>query len=859
MMRWSCAAGMAILFTACGGGGGGSGGEGGTSPPVQPVGPALLFSPDKLTTTVEAGLSATVSVNATVVRPADFTGNVYALVVDNSGVILPNPRLLANSSTSYTATVQTSPSLAPGVYKGSFTVELCRDTACASQYPGSPMSLPYEFTVTAPKPAALTASPTTLAATMNLGGAPPHQLSITIGGASLQWSAASNAGWIKLSKSSGTGISSLGVDVDPTGLKEGKYDGEITLTSTDGQTVRVPVSLTMLANAFQTSASGYTFNAINGAPIGSQDITIALSNQASGPWSAATDSTWLSVNPGTGTTPGQATLSVDPARGKLASGSYSAKLTLSSPYAKDGAVPVQLNLTKATLSSSVPAVTLGGAYGRDFPSVPLTLSLNTKGNAWPWQLAGVPVWARFNATSGSINESGTALTVTPNYTAAPVGSTTVALAPQAAVNGDTVAAGVSLTINRDQQKILPSVAGVAFVQTPGWSSLTRTVTVSDNYGLGTGWSAASDQGWLTVARSGNSLSLQANPASLPLDAISYATVTLTPAITGVTVPETIRVALWNGSAAPAPMTRLALTYTNLVADPIRPLVYAHNGGGSIDVYNVYTAQKKATVPLASALGDMAVAPDGGHLYAYDTANRSVNVLDLATLAKSATWALTNAVSGADRILSIRPNGVEIVLTSSGAYRASDGKLLAAAGFLAPGLFGTASIAATPDGKHIYTQDTGYSPSSAGALSFDYSEMGGGTVFSARTGGGSGGSNGGDIAVNADGSRVYTANGAPYRCEIFDAGMKPFGELPGGDAYPNNVEVDSDGRVYCGINGIYSTYDVWMHDANGALLKSFKLVGYAHGLLRRQMVVSGDARMMVALTDDPALVIVAVGP
>jgi hypothetical protein len=72
-------------------------------------------------------------------------------------------------------------------------------------------------------------------------------------------------------------------------------------------------------------------------------------------------------------------------------------------------------------------------------------------------------------------------------------------------------------------------------------------------------------------------------------------------------------------------------------------------------------------------------------------------------------------------------------------------------------------------------------------------------------------------------------------------------------------VDNDGRVYCGINGIYSTYDIWMHDANGALLKSFKVVGYAHGLLRRQLVVSGDARMMVSLTDDPAMVIVAVGP
>lgn len=872
--RWLGMAAMAVLLAACGGGGGGDsssgggvvgGGGGGGAvtpppPPPAPSGPALVFTPSKMTATVEAGVSATVSVEATVQRPADFTGTVYTMVTDSANVILPGARLLASTATQYTATVQTSPSLAAGSYKGTFTVKMCKDSACASQYPGSPMDLPYEFTVTAPKPAALTAAPqTTLSATMHFGDTAAQRASVNVGGNNLQWSAASSVAWAKLSNNSGTGAGAFDVDFLAAGLSAGSYTGEITVSSADGQSVKLPVSLTMLPTAFQTAASGYTFNAVNGAPISSQDISITLSNQASAQWSAASDTAWLAVSPASGTTPGTATLSVDPAKGTLASGTYTANLTLSSPNAANSVAPVQLNLTKPSLTSSVPAITLGGTYGRDFASVPLTLTLNTKTNSWPWKLLGAPPWAQFSATSGSVNESGVTLSVTPSDVPGTVGSATVMLAPQATVNGDTATAGVALTLNRDQRKLVPSLTGVAMVSTPGWSRLSRTLTVSDNFGLGADWSAASDQGWLAAVRTGDTLTLTANPAALPLDTISYATVTLSSSTAGVAAPEKIRIALWRGSAAPAPLTKLAAGYTRAVADPIRPIVYVHNGGSTIDAYNLYTGQKTATVSLGTTLGDMTVSQDGAHLYAYDLNRPGVVVLDLGTMTTSsaAGWSLPKAVSSADRILSIRPNGVELLLTSSGVYRASDGRSTASLGFFAPAV--AASMAATPDGKRVYTQDTGASPSVANMLAVDYSEMSGGALFAAKSASGSGGGNGADIAVNVDGSRVYTANGTPSSCAVLDAKLAAAGTLPGGEATPNNVEVDSYGRVYCGATGASGTADVWMHDANGLLLKSFRLAGAGHALLQRQLVVSGDGMLVIGLTDDPAVTIVAVGP
>ena len=68
------------------------------------------------------------------------------------------------------------------------------------------------------------------------------------------------------------------------------------------------------------------------------------------------------------------------------------------------------------------------------------------------------------------------------------------------------------------------------------------------------------------------------------------------------------------------------------------------------------------------------------------------------------------------------------------------------------------------------------------------------------------------------------------CRRHHAGF--IGALPGGEAYPNNVEVTSDGRPTCGISGWYAASDFWVHSPAGALL--------------------------VALTDDPVIAFVPIG-
>jgi hypothetical protein len=98
---------------------------------------------------VNAGSSLTLNVIAAVARPAKFSWHRVASVTDSNGVLQPNPQLVRDSDSQYHAVLQTSPGAGGRHYKGNFSVRLCRDSACASQFPGSPVSLPYDLQIVA--------------------------------------------------------------------------------------------------------------------------------------------------------------------------------------------------------------------------------------------------------------------------------------------------------------------------------------------------------------------------------------------------------------------------------------------------------------------------------------------------------------------------------------------------------------------------------------------------------------------------------------------------------------------------------------------------------------------------------------
>ena len=844
--RWLAMSCVALLAACGGGGGGGSGGD-----------PSLSFTPATLSGSVQQGEVGTLTISATVLNADKITSTAWLIVEDPDHVLTGGVDLSSIDASHFSATLHSSPSLSIGHHRGSFPVHVCKDQQCGQKWTRD-ASLAYDIDVEA---APLQVAPTTATdSTVPWKGTDTDRVTIAVSGGT-QWTAASGASWLVVS-SGATGTSpgtvTLGFATGP--LAEGDYSTDVTVSS-GTQSVRVPVTLHVVAPQFVIDSGGSpVFTAINGAPVAPQSFSFELDSGSSVPWSLSSDSAWLLASATSGTTPASVTLSVDPSVGPLAAGAYDGVLTLSSTGIANRGVPAHLQLIKPTLSASVPSVTLGGARGRDLLSSPsVLLALNTGSNAYPVSMSASASWLSISPAQPVVGQSGTTLTVAPVAANVTAGSTSQAVVFTSIVNGDTVTAPLTVNINADQRRLLPSVWGVGFASTPTGTVLTRTIAISDNFAGQLAWTASSDHAWLKVTAAGttggaSSLVLTADPSSLTDGTISYANVTVSTTTANVS-PATIRVGLWKSATGVTAVTSLTgANPTTLTADKLAPLVYANSGGADIAVYNAYTASRVATIAgVGSALGQMAVSPDGSRLYVLDTTNRSMKVIDLGTLTVVDTWPLANAVSTGTNLIAIRPNGVEVVLVGDGTAYAN-GQLVGT-----PGISGR--LTATDDGRKVYTTDVGYSPASVAAWDVDYSAMAGGTLFATVHPGAfdsTSGENGRDIAVTGDGSALYTASGSPYAClSVSPSDLKLIGALPGGNPYPNNVEVTSANQVVCGLQNAYNPADIMVYSPAGALVGSYKIAGYARGLQANELVVTPDGFIVVAETEDPLLAFVPI--
>jgi hypothetical protein len=864
---------IAALLAGCGGGGGGGGSGGGTTTPS--ASPALTFTPATVTATANAGTSLTINVMAAVARPSDFSGaTVFASVTDSNGVILPSSNVVRDSDSQYHAILLTSPTLAANNYKGSFSVRLCRDSACASQFPGSPVALPYDITVSPAGANTFTAVPAMpLTASAQAGGAAPAAVTVAIGAAGRSWTASNGgAAWLKLSATSGTGDSSLSVSYDATGLAQGQYFANLTINSNDNQSVALPVALTVLPPGLVLGNNSVTFNAINGAAIPTQIVSLDTDNKITTNWTASSDAAWLAVSPTAGSTPATTVLTVDPTIGTLASGTYRGNITITPAGLAVRSLPVTLNLSPATLSTSLTTVTLGGTLGRTFSAGQnFTLGLNTGTINWPWQLTGVPSWATVTAAAGTVNAAGATVTFKAKPANALTGITSALMTAMANVNGDVISNAVLVSLNKDQHKLLPAETAVAFVSMPGWSRLTRTISVSDNYGSSSfgGMTASSDQSWLVVGVSNDKLILTADPSQLLSDTVNTATITVSASDPDASAPEVIRVALWKGSAAPSAQLKTSLPYTNVAADPARPYAYLHNGGAVIDVYNVFTGVKEASITGFSAhLGDMAVTPNGDTLYVVDIDSARLTAVNLATRTISKQLVLAAPGTKATRVKLIRPNGVEMLLLS-------DGQLFLTSTFQRIGVLPLTSggaLAVSSDSKRVVQQGEASGSVMHTSVTVDYAALNGGTLFAAKQTQASHTSpstQGQDLWVtgssepddNLKNMRVYSAAATPKSCVVMNAiDLGILSYLSIGDAAPNNIKVAQDGRIFCGGAAKSTNNDIYMYDSTGArIIQQYKLSTTGKQLLPRQMVLSGEGWMITAITDDGIVTFLPIGP
>jgi hypothetical protein len=136
-------------LAACGGGGGGGGGGGSGSPPPPPTLPTIKLSTNSVsetgTTTNDVAPIATIQVSFSSVPAAapyfkaTFTGTAVAGYGASSDT---------TSGVTLLVALWQPASLGAGTYTDTLTVSICVDSACATQYPGSPAKVAVKYVVT---------------------------------------------------------------------------------------------------------------------------------------------------------------------------------------------------------------------------------------------------------------------------------------------------------------------------------------------------------------------------------------------------------------------------------------------------------------------------------------------------------------------------------------------------------------------------------------------------------------------------------------------------------------------------------------------------------------------------------------
>jgi hypothetical protein len=765
-------------------------------------------------------------------------------------------------------------------YTGGLAIRMCNDAAqvCASPVLGSPLTLPYMLQISAPQLSLrLFESGSSLRFTYRFGDTLPASKTLVVQ-SNTDWRVVSLPSWLRYvalsgppGRNTGSGSGSGEVYLEPvTGLLPGTLNSEVVVETAAGLRAAMPVQLTVEPVPFVLSTDRLTFSAVNGQAIPAQGVLVTLDrNLTSATWTVRSTQPWLVVANANDGSPMAIGVAIDAQSTRLRSGVYEAALVFTAPGALTRTLAVTLNLATPTLSVSPASLIFGGIDGRSLDRRSITVSLTPGVAAAPMRLVSTPEFVL--PTTGSSLGTHTSTSLELQSVFGPSGTRAGSVVVSASVNGDTITATVPVAITLEARKLLLSEIGVAFASTPEWQRLTRTVAIRDNFGRAGGWTAESDQPWLSVTRSGtlaasgtSVLSLVANPSLAALNTVSVARVTLRSNDASVTSPEQLVVGIWrsatarpsvvssHGDGTYTSVATINTAYSHIAADPVRPFAYVSNGNPIIDVIHVYSGAVVRRIDTRlSRTSHLAVSQDGAQLFVANPGGPSISAFDLSN--DRLVFTQVTPTNGADQPIShARPNGVSLLVTSIAAYSATTGTPIGIQAIGEGNLFlfaESAVVSASRDGKRLSGR--------GGFFDVDFAF---GSMLINSTPAFFGALTGNDSAISRDGTVGYRSSGDFTNCRKTFLTPPYSSALIGVDFVgPNNIEVGSDGRIYCGIRRFQNEPDVSIYDEGERLLRTVRFTSDDRVLLPRTLTVSGDGLLMLGLTNDPKLVIIAVGP
>jgi len=228
------------------------------------------------------------------------------------------------------------------------------------------------------------------------------------GGGVLNWTATSNASWLKVTPASGTAPSLLVVSVQPSGLAAATYSGSIQISSAGASNtpVTIPVSLIVAPQppAIALSAQSLQFSyTIGGSVPAGQSIQVTNAGGGTLNWTGTSSPSWLKVTPASGTAPSTLTASVVPSG--LAAGTYNGSIQISSAGASNTPVTIPVNLIVAaappSLAVSPQTLTFNYTIGASLPAAQSVSITNTGGGSLSWTASTSANWIGVSPPSGT--------------------------------------------------------------------------------------------------------------------------------------------------------------------------------------------------------------------------------------------------------------------------------------------------------------------------------------------------------------------------------------------------------------------------------------------------------------------------
>ena len=270
-------------------------------------------------------------------------------------------------------------------------------------------------------------------------------------------SAVANSPWISIV----TGVSSISVSVNQASLSTGTYSGSVSVSQAGAANSPTTIPILFVVNggggggstgSLSFNPSSMSFSSLNGSTPGAQTLSVTANTSTSfvGSISYASGSgSWLSVNPLSGVTPTNLTVSTSPAG--LAAGTYSATISFNANGLIQ-TVPVTLTVSTSgggnsgnvTVSPSSLTFTTPQGSSPGAQSISINSASGTAGVGFGVQVTAGSSWL---ATSANVNNTApTTLTVSVSSAAMQAGtySGNIQIQP---TGGNTVNVPVTLTIS----------------------------------------------------------------------------------------------------------------------------------------------------------------------------------------------------------------------------------------------------------------------------------------------------------------------------------------------------------------------------------------------------------------------------